>query len=266
MIMPYKTATYDALQSQIVKRFGSSQVGAVYTFSKAINYADNDANPRIQWMPDAQRNRGPAGYDRAHNFQTYWVVDAPFGKGKKWANDGMAGKLFGGWQLNGMLGAQSGLPVFIQQGNAGNLNAGGSGQIPDQVKAEVAILGGIGAGKPWFDTSAFAPVNIPSGQPQRFGNAGRNNVRAPGFFNMDMGLFRTFSVKEKVNMQFRAEALNVLNHPNFGMGLQWDGNNNISDPANFGIVNYTVGANLASGNSGKGAGERQFRFAVRVSF
>ena len=133
--------------------------------------------------------------------------------------------------------------------NALNLNAGGSSQVPDQVKPEVAILGGIGPG-----------------QPQRFGNAGRNNIRAPRFFNTDLGLFRTFAIKERVNLQFRAEALNVFNHPNFGMGLQFDGNNNVSDPNQFGIINYTVGGNMASGNSGKGTGERQFRFALRLAF
>ena len=68
-IMPYKTTTYDSLQSELKGRFGSSIFGVVYTFSKAINYADNDANPRIQYMPEAERNRGLAGYDRTHNFQ-----------------------------------------------------------------------------------------------------------------------------------------------------------------------------------------------------
>src|SRR5450759_1548896 len=160
----------------------------------------------------------------------------------------------------------SGLPVTILQNNAINLNAGGSGQVPDQVKAQVAILGGVGPGKPWFDPAAFAPVNIPAGQQQRFGNAGRNNVRGPGLFNTDVGLFRTLDVTEQFKVQFRAEALNVFNHPNFALGLQWDGNNNVSDLSQFGIINYTVGSNMASGNSGKGTGERQLRFGLRLFF
>ena len=153
-----------------------------------------------------------------------------------------------------------------QKSNNFNLNAGSSGQVPDQVKSTVEILGNIGGGKPYFDTSAFAQVNIPSGQPQRFSNAGRNNVRGPKLFNTDMSLFRTFGVGERVKLQFRAESLNIFNHPNFGMGLQFDGNNNVSDPSQFGIISYTVGPNNASGFSGKGAGERQFRFGMRVSF
>jgi hypothetical protein len=266
MVMPYKTTTYDSLQTQLVKRWGGSLVGVVYTFSKAINYADNDTNPRIQWQPSAGLNRGRAQYDRPHNFQTYWVLDSPFTRGQRWAMTGLAEKLLGGWQLNGLLSTMSGFPITIVQNNGFNLNAGGSGQVPDQVKAEVDILGGVGPGKPYFDTTAFAQVNIPAGQVQRFGNAGRNNVRGPSFFNTDLGLFRNVSVTEQVKLQFRAEALNVFNHPNFALGLQWDGNNNVSDPGQFGIINYTVGGNQASGNSGKGTGERQFRFAMRVFF
>jgi len=265
-IQPYKTVTYDSLQTQLVKRWSASQVGVVYTFSKAINYADNDANPRIQWEPAANLNRGPALYDRSHNFQSYWVLEAPFGKGHRWATNGIASKLLGGWQLNGLLSAMSGWPITITQSNALNLNAASSGQVPDQIKAKVEILGGIGPGRPWFDPTAFAPVNIPAGQPQRFGNAGRNNVRGPEFFNTALSLFRTFDVKERVHLQFRAEALNVFNHPNFALGLQWDGNTNVSDPSQLGIINYTVGSNGASGNSGKGTGERQFRFGIRVYF
>lgn len=266
IVQPFQTAVYDSLQTQLVKRWESSQWGVTYTFSKTINYVDNDGNPRIQWGPDWERNRGPAGYDRPHNFVTYWVLESPFGGGRKWVNSGAGARVLGGWQLTGLLTAQSGPPITIVQNNAANLNAGSSGQIPDQVKPEVEILGGVGRGNPWFDTSAFAPVVIPAGQPQRFGNAGRNNVRGPGLFNVDAGLSRTFSATERVKIQFRAEALNVLNHPNFGIGLQFDGNANVSDPAQFGIVNYTIGSNNASGFSGKGTGERQFRFGTRVYF
>jgi outer membrane receptor protein involved in Fe transport len=266
IMQPYKTATYDALQTQLVKRWSASQVGVVYTWSKAINYADNGAGPRIQWQPAANLNRGLAGYNRTHNFQTYWVLEAPFGKGHAWASSGVPSKLLSGWQLSGILSAMSGFPLTITQNNAVNLNAASSGQVPDQVKGEVAILGGVGPGRPWFDPSAFAAVNIPANQPQRFGNAGRNNVIGPRFFNTDLGLFRTVTVTERVHLQFRAEALNVFNHPNFALGLQWDGNTNVSDPSQFGIISYTVGANGASGNSGKGTGERQFRFGLRLSF
>lgn len=255
-IMPFKTTTYDALQSQITKRFSGSIVGAVYTYSKAINWADNDANPRIQWPAAWNQNRGLASYDRPHNFQTYFVLDSPWGKGQRWLQNGVAGKLLGGWQLNGILSAISGAPIYITQNTGNSLNAAGSSQIPDQVKATVAILGGIGIGHPYFDTTAYAPVNIPAGQPQRFGNAGRNNIRGPGYVNLDSGLFRNFEFFERLRIQFRVEALNVLNHTNFSNPAS-----NISDPSTFGYVTSTVGANGVGGT-----GERQFRFALRLLF
>jgi hypothetical protein len=249
-IIPYKTTTYDALQSELKGRFGSSLLGVVYTFSKAINYADNDANPRIQYMPEAERNRGLASYDRTHNFQSYGVYDLPFGHGRRWLNDGFASYLLGGFQLNGILSRTSGAPFYIVQGNGGNLNAGGSQQVPDQIKSSVKILDGIGTGNPYFDTTAYAAVNIPAGQPQRFGNAGRNNLRGPGFFNVDLSLFRTISLTERFRLQIRAEALNALNHPNFS-----NPGADVSSAAAFGFITSTTGI-----------GERNIRLGARLSF
>lgn len=248
-ILPYGDTTYDSLQSTLQRRWGSSLFGMAYTWSKAINYADNDGGPRIQYLPLKERNKGLAGYDRTHNLQLYGVYDLPFGKGQQYASKGALSAILGGFQLNGIASIQSGTPIGITQGNAFNLNAAGSGQYPDQVKAAVAILGGIGAGKEYFDRSAFSIVNIASGQTQRFGTAGRNVLRGPGFFNIDMGLFRTFTFTENFKLQFRAEALNLLNHANFS-NPQGDINN-----ANFGFITSTTGT-----------GERNMRFAVRVTF
>jgi hypothetical protein len=112
------------------------------------------------------------------------------------------------------------------------------------------IDGGIGNGNPYFDTTAYSIVNIPSGQPQRFGNAGRNNLRGPGFFNIDLALFRAFSITESIRIQFRAEALNALNHPNFANPAA-----DISNAASFGFITSTTGQ-----------GSRIFRLGARASF
>lgn len=259
-ILPYKTTTYDALQSELKGRFGSSIVGVVYTWSKAINFADNDANPRIQYQPSADLNRGPASYDRTHNFQAYAVYDLPFGKSRRWLTHGIGNYLLGGWQTNNILSIMSGAPFYVIQGNGGNLNAAGSGQVPDQIKSTVAIFGSEHKGTPppgapassylYFDTSAFAAVNIASGLPQRFGNAGRNTLRGPGFFNLDSSLYRTFSITEHIKLQFRAEALNVLNHPNFSNPAS-----DISNANSFGFITSTTGT-----------GERNIRLGARLSF
>jgi hypothetical protein len=261
MILPYMTTTYDSLQVSARRRFNSSVLGGSYTFSKAINFADNDANPRIQYYPAARLNRGLAGYDRTHNLQLFGFWELPFGRGKQFASEGLVSKLVGGFQVGGVLSATSGTPINIIQGAGGNLNAGGSGQMPDLVKSNVQIFddnlkggGALAGANPaayqYFDRSAFAVVDIPAGQPQRFGTAGRNIIRGPGFFNLDMSVFRTIPITEGINMQFRAEALNALNHPNFG-----NPGADISTQGSFGFITGTVGQ-----------ASRIFRLGARVSF
>jgi Carboxypeptidase regulatory-like domain/TonB dependent receptor len=259
-IQPVGDVYYNGLQSQLTYHSGDTQVGVIYTFSKAINYQDNDGNPRIQYVPALQLDRGRAGYDRTHNFQAYWVLASPFGTGGKWLTSGLAGTILGDWQLNGVLSATSGLPFAIIQNSGGNLNAAGSAQVPDQIKSSVAIFNNNKVGTPpaganpsdyqYFDRTAFAAVSIPAGQPQRFGNVGRNTMRGPGFFNIDLGLFRTVPLGGVYKVQFRAEALNVLNHPNFS-----NPSGDISSSGTFGYITSTTGT-----------GERDYRFAVRFFF
>jgi hypothetical protein len=260
MILPYMTTTYDSLQASFRRRFNSSTFGGSYTFSKAINFADNDANPRIQYYPEARRNRGLAGYDRTHNLQLYGFWELPFGHGKQYASEGLVSKLVGGFQLSGVMSVMSGTPINVVQGTAFNLNAGGSQQVPDLVKTDVQIFndnlkgavpaGGSAAAYQYFDRSAFAAVNIPTGSTQRFGTVGRNIIRGPGFFNLDMSLFRTIGITEGINVQLRAEALNALNHPNFG-----NPGADISNQNSFGFITGLVGQP-----------SRIFRLGARVSF
>jgi hypothetical protein len=260
MILPYMTTTYDAMQVSFKRRLSGSTFGGAYTFSKSINFADNDANPRIQFYPAARQNRGLAGYDRTHNLQLYGFWELPFGRGKQFASEGILSKIVGGFQVGGVLSAMSGTPFNVVQGNANNLNAPGSGQMPDLVKPNVQIFddnlkGALPAGAnpasyQYFDRAAFAAVNIPAGQPQRFGTAGRNILRGPGFFNMDLSVFRTIGITEGINLQFRAEALNALNHPNFG-----NPGADVSNQGQFGFITTLVGQP-----------SRIFRLGARVSF
>src|SRR4030095_11460703 len=114
-----------------------------YTWSKAINYADNDANPRIQWLPAKEHNKGLAGYNRAHNLQIYGVMDLPFGKGQRWdGGNSFVNFLIGGWQINTIISVRSGTPINTVQGAAGQAANTGSGQYPNLLR-EIRILGGI---------------------------------------------------------------------------------------------------------------------------
>ena len=267
-IQPYATTTYDGLQALVTRRWASSLFGVAYTWSKTLNFADNDGGPRIQYLPAKQLNRGPASYDRTHNLQSYLVYDLPFGKGQRWAKEGLASKIFGGFQVSGVMSIMSGIPFYVVQNTAPALLARGSGQVPNQVNPTIRILGGIGtptqrgaAGGPWFDNTvlggpAIFGVTCTSNcswaleNGARFGSAGRNNLRGPGFFETDMSIYRTFSISEKVKFQLRAEALNATNHANFNLP---DANVNSTT---FGYITSTYGANQS----------RQWRFGARLSF
>lgn len=265
-VQPYGDTTYNGLQAELRVRSGSAQAGAAYTFSKTINYFDNQGGngpgvggPAIQYMPAKQRNKGLAGYDRTHNLQVYGVWDLPFGKGRKLANQGVAKALLADWEINGVLSVMSGVPLYINQGNTGNLNAAGSRQIPDQIKqvtvyhnnkVNIPPAGADPTQYQYFDRSAFQAVNIPLGQPQRFGNVGRNTIRGPGYWNVDFGVFRTIALPGEVKLQLRAEAINLLNHPNFS-----NPGSDISNAGQFGFISSTTAT-----------GERNIRFGLRLSF
>ena len=261
-IQPYGDLTYDSLQALFTRRWANSLFGAAYTWSKTINYADNDQGPRIQYLPEKERNRGLASYDREHNLQMYGVYDLPFGKGQRLAREGWQSVVFGGFQISGVMSWMSGLPFYVIQGSAPNLLAGGSAQVPRQLNPAIAILGGVGTAAqrgssagPWFDNTVLG-VNCTANcawAPEtgaRFGSVGRNTLRGPGFFETDLSIFRTFTLSESVNLQFRAEALNATNHANFA-NPQSDINN-----ATFGFITSTYGPNQS----------RQWRFGLRLGF
>jgi hypothetical protein len=266
--MPYGDTEYNGLQTQVRARSRTAQGGVSYTYSKTTNYADNGGGnaagaggPRIQYLPEKERNKGPAGYDRTHNFQAFWVWNLPFGANERWANTGgWKSAVFGGWQINGIYTVMSGTPIYIIQNTGFNLNAAGSAQVPDLVTSDVEIFSNNAVNRPpagadsnayqYFDRSAYAIVNIPAGQAQRFGTSPRNSIRGPGFWNVDLGLFRTVELPGTLAFQFRFEVLNLLNHPNFS-----NPSNNISDPGTFGFITSTTGI-----------GERNIRLGARITF
>src|SRR5262245_41878645 len=116
----------------------------------------------------------------------------------------------------------SATPIYLDQTARLNLYAAHSAQLPDLTKHVVATFPNNNVNRPpagadpndyqYFDRSAYQAVNIPADQAQRFGNSLRNTLRGPGFWNVDLGLFRTIDLPGSVRVQLRFEALNALNH------------------------------------------------------
>jgi Carboxypeptidase regulatory-like domain/TonB dependent receptor len=275
-LCPDANSYYDSLQTKLTKRLsGGSYIAAVYTFSKAINSQDNEELGSVLFQggfllwphPEYRdRNKALAGYDRTHNLAIYGSYELPFGPSKKWATKGLLGKLAGGWQLNWLMQRMSGTPLTLTGGGA-QVNAPGNTQTPDVV-GPVRIIGGVAdvlsnsiACAPtdlschYFDPTAFRPV--PANE-VRFGTAGRNILRGPGFFNLDASIFRDFQITEGVKLQFRMEMFGVTNTPHFG-----NPGTDITNPNTFGVITNTL--NLAGRGTGTG-GERQVWFAAKVMF
>jgi len=262
---PLGTTNYNSLQVTLQRRFSKGlQLGAAYTWSKAIGVASAvEGAPAVQAISYFNLNHAVLNYDRTQVFNLSSVWELPFGKGKRWLSGSRLGSaVAGGWQLNGVLTLMTGLP-FTVTASGTSLNLPGSTQTADQVLGSVAQLGQTGPGTSFFDSLAFVPVTA-----ARFGTAGFNSLRGPGLANLDLGLFRSFSITERLQMQFRAEAFNFTNTPHWAnpaaniSSVSYNANGSIRDLGGFGAITATNAGNLGRA----GTDERTFRFGLRLSF
>jgi hypothetical protein len=199
---------YNAMQVKLDHRFSNGfLLTTAYTFGKAINFADDNGGLYFNSVPSL--NRGRAGYDRTHTFVQSYIYELPFGSNKRWLQSGMGRWVLGGWQINGIFSAYSGLPLDIRVSNA-SLNTPGNNNNRPDLTGTPTILGGIGPGKKWFDVTAFSQP-----APGKFGTTGRNILNGPKLINADLSLFRKFRITERTGGEFRAEAFNFANSPHF---------------------------------------------------
>jgi Carboxypeptidase regulatory-like domain/TonB dependent receptor/TonB-dependent Receptor Plug Domain len=256
VVRPLGRVQYDSLQASFNRRMTNGlAVTSAYTFARGIDWwAGTIAIPEYWSL-----NRGTQGGNTPHKFDTSVIYQLPFGPGKKFLNgNGALGKVLGGWQLNSYFTAFSGTPFSVSA--TSSLNAPGSNQRADQVKTP-EILWGIGPTSPYFDVTAFKPVTD-----LRFGTAGFNTLRGPGYANLDASLFRTFSMRTGMNLQFRLEVFNVTNTPHFqnpaGLNvsnLQLNADGTVRALNGFGVI---AGTNSV----GREYDERYIRLGLRFSF
>jgi hypothetical protein len=259
LFIPMATNRYDAWQSTVTKRFSQGFfMTSSYTWSKSIgiNAGNSDSGLRFYVPSQYSKNRAVSDFDRTHSFVFASSYETPFGKGRKYATSGPASWFLGGWQLNPNITWYSGFP-FIVAADGSSLNAPQNQQVADQIKGNVKRLGGVGLGLPFYDTTAFAPITCPAGlagcTTARFGNMGLNALRGPRLFNMNLGVFRKFTLTERFELQFRGEALNLTNTPALAQP-----NANVSTPSNFMAITST--------NANSTSAQRTMRFGLRLSF
>ena len=215
-----------------------------YTFAKSLTDAPDFRSPMFESsIPQNNANlsaeKGP-GCDVRHRFSLSLVYEIPALRSSSFMHAATAN-----WRLSSQYQAQSGFPftvsVFGDTANTGTVL--GENPVRANVTGEPVFGPGTRTASEWMNPAAFAtPAAF------TFGNAGRNSVRGPGMQTMDLALDRKFTVTERVNLQFRAELFNALNHTNLGIP------NRFVNTPQFGTITETATPN------------REAQLSVRLSF
>jgi hypothetical protein len=224
-----RDSIYHSLQVKVDKRFShGGTLMASYTISKLIS----DTNNEINWLGDASpgwgdinaynlhNERSLDGFDVPQRFVLGYVLDLPFGKGRKYGNSlaPVADKIIGGWGIDGIITLQSGFPLNIGGGSNALCNAGipnGGGCRVTRTGPDSETSGSTAARlAEWFNTSTFTnTTTLTRGNDSRTEPA----LRQDGEKNMDFALFKktTFGPDGRLGLEFRGEFFNFFNHPQF---------------------------------------------------
>ncbi|HXN53330.1 MAG TPA: carboxypeptidase-like regulatory domain-containing protein [Candidatus Acidoferrum sp.] len=215
-------SSYHALQLDLRRRFSHGlSVRGIYTWSKVLDDGDSVNQTTAGNAPGLVSNpfnlradKGPATFD-VRNAAVVNVLSAlPFGHGQKFANtlQGWSSKLVSGWSVAGVLTAQSGFPFTPQLSY--NPSNNGDTRNPVRPFLNPNFSGPVVLGNPgqWFNPAAFIAPPSASGF---YGNAGRNTYIGPGLVTWDFSVLKDTAIRERFNLQFRAEIFNLLNRANF---------------------------------------------------
>jgi hypothetical protein len=234
-------------------------ISANYQWSHGISDGSNGdgESDTPQNMNCRSCERGDTDFDVRHNFTTSVVWVVPVGKGHRVLGSApsLLNSFLGGWQLSGIGVARTGLPGNVTLSrNASALPDGiNSNQRPDVVPGQ-SLYPTNQTPTLWLNPYAFTtPAN------GEWGNAGRNNVRVPGIWQVDTSLEKRFPVTERVAITFRADVFNVFNRAQIGKpNLKWTDS---SQGTTYGAITspYTTSA-VGTGTP------RQMQFMLRLTF
>ncbi len=282
-------ANYKALETKFQRRFtrGFSTLVS-YTWGRSRDtgsgYFNVENGPggssTIQNFWNQSTAWGVSSYDITHFLSWATLYELPFGKGKRWFKSGAVSWILGNWQANFIAQARSGAPFnLIVTGDLANLRGSGSsapnnylrpnlladpyavGPVaanPDPNCQKTISQGGRAADQTRTTTSWVNPCafGIPSGA---FGNFPRNGLRGPAVYNVDLSIFKSIPVGERVKVQFRAEAFNVFNIQNW----ETPANANLTINSSATAIAASVGkiTGLAQGTT-----PRQIQFGLRIIY
>jgi hypothetical protein len=227
-------ANYNSLQLSAEKRMTRGlMVLANYTWSKSLDdlppgagVTGFDTSSAKPW-DDPTRHEfdyGPSEFDHTHRFVGSYVWQLPDLKGRS----SLVRGFLGGWQLSGLVQAQTGRPLTVRQGFdiSGTTIGQDRGAFTGENPYGSGPCAGIPACRVWLNIAAFLPTRVPDpANPANlivnpllkntFGNVGKGSLRYPGFYGWDMGISKTIAITEGVKLQLRGEYFNIFNHVNF---------------------------------------------------
>ena len=213
---------YNALQVTAHRNARYAQFTFAYTWSHSLDDSSDHGDGNFLNSYNMEMTRASSNFDERQILHIGYVLDAPFFTD----TTKLTGKVLGGWHWSGLFIAQSGTPFSVVANTGSGLIPGAGVGNGTGTNAFANVIGNPHAAPPvtnaadvigplLFNSAAFA---APTGL--TFGDAGRNILNVPGRWNVDMGLFKNFYVRERANFEFRAEGFNVFNH------TQWNGINN----------------------------------------
>lgn len=241
------TSNYQSLQVKFQRSVGHGlQALASYAWSHSLDYGSNSAALPLAY--------GNSDFDVRHNLQAGLSWDLP-----RYEGASFLGAVINDWSTDNRLMARTAFPVtiqgnFITDPNSGNSYYGNVNLVPDE---PLHLFGSQYPGGKAINPAAFTYPTDPNSP----GDAPRNFIRGFGAVQWNTALRRQFHIHENITAQFRAEAFNVLNHPNFGYV-----DPRLSD-AQFGRATMMLNESLGSVSPlYQQGGPRSMQFAVKLTF
>jgi Carboxypeptidase regulatory-like domain/TonB dependent receptor/TonB-dependent Receptor Plug Domain len=251
------TSDYHGLQVQFQRRLARGlQTVASYSWSHSLDNVSLDTSSEApSFNIDLSKERGPSDFDVRHAVTGALTYDIP-----KMSQNGFISSLTRNFSLDGTFTARTAPPVNVVTGT--NIIGGTNMSRPDLITGIPLYLDDpLAPGGSRINRAAFKnPVG-------RQGTLGRNALRGFPLWQLDLALRRQFALTESLNLQLRAEAFNLFNHPNFG-----DPEPRLSQ-ATFGVSTNMLGRSLGTGGANGGfnplyqvGGPRSIQLAVKFVF
>lgn len=208
------SSSYNALQVSGRRTARDLEVTLAYTYSHSIDNSSDRYDGNFVDSYNLKANRASSNFDQRHILNFSYIYTLP-----ALAQHNLPTRLIlGGWQYSGITEIQTGDPFSITgpvYDNAGVANGEGTGSYVDVapgVSTKASAYHGSKTQAGIYGPLLFNPAAFNAPTALTFGNSGRNNLHGPRTSNFDMGLFKHFPIKEKVNIEFRTEAFNIFNH------------------------------------------------------